>query len=236
MPFSNTKPINKYYKGHRKRAKERLIKFGIETLRDYEIVELMLFLIFKRKDVKPLAKRLLNRFGTIDRILNATYQELTKIEGIGMSAFNAIKIINGIVIAAVKSRVIKKKHINCFEDVIAYCKLNMKYLVAEELRVLFLNAVSEIIADEVIQKGDLNTVSIYPRMIARRCIEIGANGVILVHNHPSGDPTPSSDDLYMTDKIYKALKTLDISLQDHIIIGDDRFISFKTLGILCGIG
>ena len=235
MPFSNTQLVNKYYKGHRKRAKERLIKFGIETLRDYEIVELMLFLIFKRKDVKPIAKRLLNRFGTIDGILNATFQELTKIEGIGISAFNAIKIINGIVIAAVKSKVIKKKHINCFEDVISYCKLNMKYLVAEELRVLFLNTVNEIMADEVIQKGDLNTVSIYPRMIVKRCIELGANGVILVHNHPSGDPTPSSDDVFTTDKIYKALETLDISLQDHIIIGGDRFVSFKALGILCGI-
>lgn len=221
-----------YYAGHRQRSREKLLKFGANNLQNYEIVELMLFLIFKRKDVKPLAKKLIDRFETIDRILNAPLPELVKIEGIGKISAEAIKIINGIVVSAVKSRLMKKKHINCFEDVISYCKLNMKNLVAEELRVIFLNSLGEIIADEVMQKGDINAIGIYPRMIARRCLELGASGIILIHNHPSGDPTPSREDVFATKQICKALAVFEITLQDHIIIGGDRFISFKTLELL----
>ena len=221
-----------YYVGHRQRAREKLLKFGADSLRDYEIVELMLFLIFKRKDVKPLAKRLIERFKTVDTILSAPLTELTKIEGIGQTSAEAIKIINGIFVAAIKSRLIKKKHINCFEDVINYCKVNMKNLIAEELRVIFLNSINEIIADEVMQKGDINAVKIYPRMIARRCLELGANGIILIHNHPSGDPTPSREDIFTTKQISKALSVFEMFLQDHIIIGGDRFVSFKTLELL----
>ncbi len=221
-----------YYVGHRQRAREKLLKFGADSLRDYEIVELMLFLIFKRKDVKPLAKRLIERFETVDKILSASLPELTKVDGIGNASAEAIKIINGIFVSAVKSRLMKKKHINCFEDVIHYCKVNMKNLVTEELRVIFLNSVGEIIADEVMQRGDINAVKIYPRMIARRCLELGANGIILIHNHPSGDPTPSREDLFTTKQISKALSVFEIILQDHIIIGGDRFISFKALELL----
>ena len=222
MPIAKQKP---HYVGHRRRAREKL-------LRDYEIIELMLFLIFKRKDVKPLAKELLLRFQTIDKILNAPKTELLKVNGIGERTVEAIKIINGIAVSALKSRIINRNHINCFDDVINYCKLNMKNLVAEELRVLFLNSVNEIIADEVLQKGDVDTVGIYPRMIARRCLELGASGVILIHNHPSGDPTPSREDIFTTKRIVAALSVFEISLQDHLIIGDNRHISFKTLGIL----
>ncbi len=221
-----------YCAGHRQRAREKLLDLGVDKLRDYEVVELMLFLIFKRKDVKPLAKELLLRFKTIDKILDAPKSELVKIKGIGEKAADAIKIINGIALSAVKSRVINRNHINCFDDVINYCKLNMKNLVAEELRVLFLNAVNEIIADEVMQKGDIDTVKIYPRMVARRCLELGASGIILIHNHPSGDPTPSRDDIFTTKRIAEALAVLEISLQDHIIIGDNRHVSFKALDVL----
>lgn len=221
-----------YYVGHRQRAREKLLQFGADSLRDYEIVELMLFLIFKRKDVKPLAKRLIERFETVDKILSAPLAELTKIEGIGQTSAEAIKIINGVFVSAIKSRLIKKKHINCFEDVINYCKVNMKNLIAEELRVIFLNSINEIIADEVMQRGDINAVKIYPRMIARRCLELGANGIILIHNHPSGDPTPSREDIFTTKQISKALSVFEMFLQDHIIIGGDRFVSFKTLELL----
>ena len=229
MPIAKNKA---HYVGHRQRARDRLIDFGVENLRDYEVVELMLFLIFKRKDVKPLAKELLQKFGTIDRILIAPKSELLKIDGIGEKSAEAIKIINGVVLAALKSKVINKSHINCFDDVINYCKLNLKNLVSEELRILFLNAISEIIADEVMQRGDISSVEIYPRMIAQRCLELGATGIILIHNHPSGDPTPSQNDVFTTMQIKKALAVFDIRLQDHIIIGGDRFVSFKTLDLL----
>ena len=224
--------IHQHYEGHRQRARQKLLELGADKLQDYEMVELMLFLIFKRKDVKPLAKELLIRFKSIDKILNAPIAELIKVPGIGEKAAEAIKIINGITLLALKSRVIHRNHINCFDDVINYCKINMKNLIAEELRVLFLNAINEIIADEVMQKGDINSVNIYPRMIARRCLELGAIGVILIHNHPSGDPTPSRDDVFVTKRIKNALTVFDISLQDHIIIADNRYISFKALDIL----
>ena len=229
MPIAKQKP---HYIGHRQRVREKLLELGSDKLPDYEIVELMLFLIFKRKDVKPLAKELLLQFQTIDKILNATKTELLRIEGIGEKTADAIKIINAIVLSAVKSRVINRNHLNCFDDVINYCKLNMKNLVAEELRVLFLNSVNEIIADEVMQKGDINIVGIYPRMITLRCLEMGASGIILIHNHPSGDPTPSREDIFTTKRIAEALAVFEISLQDHIIVGNNRYISFKTLGIL----
>lgn len=224
--------IKKYQEGHRKRACNKLINNGIDSLYDYEIVELLLFLIFKRKDVKPLAKELLKKFKTIDRILNANEQELLEIKGIGKSTITAIKIINSVTIAALKSKIMKKDSINCFEDVINYCKLNMKHLISEELRVLFLNSINEILIDEVLQKGDIESVNVYPRNITKRSLELGAKGIILIHNHPSGDPTPSADDIYTTHLIQKALKLFDIKLQDHIIIGGDRFISFSSLNLI----
>ncbi len=224
--------IKQHNEGHRKRACDKLISLGYEKLYDYEIVELMLFLIFKRKDVKPIAKDLLQRFGTIDKILNAPKSELIKIDGIGESSINAIKIINGVILASLKSKILKKDHLKCSEDVINYCKLNMKNLISEELRVIFFNAINEVIADEILQKGDVDSVDIYPRSIAKRCLELGAKGVIIVHNHPSGDPTPSKDDVYATRKISEALDVFNISFQDHIIIGGDKFISFKSLGLL----
>lgn len=222
----------KHQGGHRKRACNKLINNGVDSLYDYEIVELLLFLIFKRKDVKPLAKELLEKFKTIDRILNASENELLEIKGIGKSTVTAIKIVNSIAIASLKSKIIKRDHINCFDDVINYCKLNMKYLVSEELRVLFLNSINEILADEVLQKGDIDSVDVYPRNITKRSLDLGAKGIILVHNHPSGDPTPSADDIYTTNLIRKALKIFDIKLQDHIIIGGDRFISFSALNLI----
>lgn len=224
--------IKQHSEGHRKRACDKLLNIGYEKLYDYEIVELMLFLIFKRKDVKPIAKELIKHFGTIDRILNASKSDLLKIDGIGESSFNAIKIINGVVLASLKSKILKKDHIECFDDVVNYCKLNMKNLISEELRVIFLNAINEVISDEVMQKGDVDSVDIYPRSIAKRCLEIGAKGIIIVHNHPSGDPTPSKNDVYTTRRISEALSIFNVNLQDHIIIGGDRFISFKTLDLL----
>lgn len=221
-----------HYLGHRQRTKEKLLEFGIENFQDYEAVELMLFLIFKRKDVKPLAKELIKRFQTIDKILDASIPDLLQIKGIGKNAAESIKIMRGVVLATLKSKAIKYTSINCLNDVIDYCKIDMKNLVMEELRVLFLNAINEIIADEILQKGDVDSVGVYPRMIAKRCIEVGAKGIILVHNHPSGDPTPSQDDVFMTKLIREALNVFEIKIHDHIIIGRDKFISLKNLALL----
>ncbi|MDR2459146.1 MAG: DNA repair protein RadC [Holosporales bacterium] len=218
--------------GHRKRAKHKLSTIGHNSLLDYEIVELMLFLIFKRKDVKQLAKILIERFKTIDGILNATKHQLLGVEGVGPSTVDAIKIIDSVVKSSLKSRIMKRDSIECFDDVIAYCKANMKHLVAEELRVIFLNASNCVIADETLQEGNIESVIVSPRNIIGRCIDNGAKGIILVHNHPSGDPTPSANDVYTTKRLKEAARLLEVDIIDHIIIGGDRYISFKSLNLL----
>ncbi|MDR1390926.1 MAG: DNA repair protein RadC [Holosporales bacterium] len=211
---------------------EKFLNFGQETLYEYEIIELMLFLIFKNRNIKSISKNLIKKFETIDRILNASKPDLMNVDGIEENEANAIKIINGVVKATLKSRIMKRNHLDCFEDVINYCKINMKNLISEELRVIFLNAMNEVIADEILQNGDIDSVNICPRTVVKRCLEVGAKGLILVHNHPSRDPTPSANDVYITGKIISALDVFEISLHDHIIIGGDRFISFKALDLL----
>jgi DNA repair protein RadC len=199
---------------------------------DYEVVELMLFLVFKRQDTKPIAKALIEKFGTIDRILSASKEDLLSVHGVGEGAVYAIKIIDTVLKAALQSKIIKKSIIECFDDVLKYCKTNMKHLTSEEFRILFLNGVNEVIGDEVIQKGTVDSVGICPREIVKRCIEKGAKGFIIVHNHPSGDPTPSVNDVYVTKRIKKAADVFGIDLHDHIIIGDNKYISFRTLELL----
>ena len=218
--------------GHRSRLCNRLIKASNDNLQDYEIVELMLFLIFKRKDTKPLAKTLLQKFGSIDKIISAPKGDLMKINGVGESTFKAIKIIEAVLNSVLKSRLQNRKILDCFEDVTNYCKYNMKSLTFEQLRIIFLNNMNEVIGDEVIQKGKLSDVNVDPREIVKKSIEVGASSLILVHNHPSGDPTPSVNDVYVTKKLKKAIEIFDIKLFDHIIIGNDRYVSFRNLLLL----
>jgi DNA repair protein RadC len=218
--------------GHRRRICEKLINHGYETLLDYEIVELMLFLIFKRKDTKTLAKTLLKKFGTIYGILSATKADLLSVEGVGESTFKAIRIVNAIVMSSLKGRIVKKCVIECFDDVINYCKAHMKKLLIEEFRILFLNGLNEIICDSTIYKGSIDAVNACPREIVRKCIEFGAKGLILIHNHPSGNPTPSANDVLTTKKIIEATDVFGISVYDHIIIGGERYASFKKLKLL----
>ena len=221
-----------YNFGHRKRVIEKLKNNGYEQFNDYEIVELMLFLVFKRIDTKPMAKQLLQRFKTIDNILNAQDEDLMKISGIGKSTCNAFKIINNIIKFVVNSRIINKDVIECFNDVINYIKLNMRDLDSEEVRLLLLNSRNIIMDDIVIQKGSIDYVEIYPQEILKQCINKGAKSIILIHNHPSGDPSPSTQDIYITNKIQEATGILNITLFDHIIIGGDKYISFRSLNLL----
>ncbi|MBR1944517.1 MAG: DNA repair protein RadC [Alphaproteobacteria bacterium] len=228
----NNTEIKHYNFGHRKRIINKLKQNGYEQFYDYEVVELMLFLIFKRKDTKQIAKMLLSRFKTIDNILNATEEELMQIEGIGKSTCNAFKIIDSIVKSVLKSKVINKNVIECFNDVIRYIKLNMQNLYNEEVRLLLLNNKNIIIDDILIQKGSIDYVGIYPQEILKHCLNKCAKSIILIHNHPSGNPTPSSHDIYITNKIQEATSVFNITLFDHIIIGDDQYISFRNLNLI----
>ena len=229
--MNNLKPKN-YNNGHRQRVINKLKQNGFEQFEEYEIVELMLFLVFKRKDTKLIAKMLLEKFKNINNILNARDEELMEINGIGKSTCNAFKIINSIIKFSLKSRIINKNIIGCFNDVINYIKLNMQNLSSEEVRILLLNSKNVIIDDIIMQKGSIDFVEVYPQEILKHCINKGAKSIILVHNHPSGDPTPSTNDIYITNKIKEATCIFNITLFDHIIIGDNKYISFRNLNLI----
>ncbi|MDR0744518.1 MAG: DNA repair protein RadC [Holosporales bacterium] len=229
---SIAKEKEKQQKGHRARLCEKLITGANDNLLDYEIVELMLFLIIKRKDTKPIAKNLIAKFKSIDKIISASKEELLTIDGVGESTFKALRIIDAVIKSVVKSKMAKRNVVDCFEDVLNYCKCYMKNLIEEELRIIFLNSINEVIKDDIIKKGSINEIEASPRMVVKTCIENGASGFVLVHNHPSGDPTPSQDDIYVTKKIKEAAEVFNIKLHDHIIIGGDRAVSFRNLLII----
>lgn len=221
-----------YNNGHRQRVFNKLKQSGFSNFEDYEIVELMLFLIFKRKDTKLIAKLLLEKFKDLNNILNASEDELMKINGIGKSTCNALKIINIIVEYSLKSKIVNKSVIVCFNDVVNYLKLNMQNLSNEEVRILLLNNKNIVIEDSTLQKGSLDFVEVYLQEIIKHCINRNAKSIVLIHNHPSGDPTPSTNDIMITNKIKQAIGIFNITLFDHIIIGDNKYISFRNLNLI----
>lgn len=221
-----------FHEGHRKRMSSRMLEHGSEILENYEIVEMMLFLVLKRQDTRTLAKILLNKFGSINQILNADKEDITSIKGLGEKTFESFQIIKNVVQSVVKEKIEKKKVIECFDDVIAYCKINMQNLKEEELRAIFLTGSGQIIKDKILQKGTIDAVEAYNREIVKKCLEIGAKGIILIHNHPSGDPTPSKADIVSTIKIKEACQVFNINLIDHVVIGGDNYVSLKSLRIL----
>ena len=223
---------NNYNKTSLKKFIEKTMLSEYNYLPDHEILEAMLFLVTKDKNIKSTAQTIINKFGTIDKILSCSEKELSKLGEIGESIFNSIVVINSIIKASLKRKINKRNIINCFNDVINYCKFNMRNLINEEFRIILLNEINEIIHDEVIQRGTTNSVIIAPREVIRKCIEKGANGLIVVHNHPSGDPTPSKSDIIITKMLAEAAGIFSISLLDHIVIGGDRHLSFKKLSII----
>ncbi len=232
MPRVIRKEKIEFQSGHRQRMVQRMSKHGSESMNNYEIVEMLLFLIFKRKDTRTLSKILLQKFGTIGGIVNASENEIVSINGLGNKSYEAFQIIKSIINATLQEKIISKIAITCFDDVITYCSNNMQYLRHEELRVIFLNNTGNIIQDKIVQKGTVDTVEVYTREIIKKCLEFGAKGIILVHNHPSGDPTPSENDLVCTAKIKEACDVFNICLLDHVIIGENKHVSFKNLLIL----
>lgn len=219
-------------KGHRQRLLSRLEKNDVDSLYNYEIVEMMLFLIFKRKDTKTTAKILLEKFGSIQNILKAEKDEILSVNGMGIGAYNALKTIDAIFTSILKEKIFNKPVLKCFDDVVAYCQSNMSCLSREELRIIFLNGASHIIGDEIMQKGTVDSVEIYNREVVKRCIKLGAQAIILIHNHPSGDPTPSRNDIFCTNTMVEACNVFNIHVLDHIIIGGNKYTSFKKLSLL----
>lgn len=221
-----------HHAGHRDRLRGRFAKSGAGAFEDYELLELVLFSIIPRRDVKPLAKKLLAEFGGIAGVLGASLPDLQKTKGLGENAAIFFKAVHALTERVLVSDVIQKPVLSSWQKLLDYCHVAMAQEKREHFRVLFLNRKNELIADEVQQTGTVDHAPVYPREIVRRALELGATALILVHNHPSGDPTPSDSDIEITEEIIRATRALGILVHDHLIISRSGHVSFKSMGLL----
>lgn len=220
-----------HYAGHRERLRERALAGGLAALPDYELLELFLFRSVPRGDVKPLAKQLLARFGSLSAVLGATPEELTTVKGVGEALALDLKLLHEASVRAAREQVAKRPVISSWSALLAYVKTALAHEAREQFRVLFLDKKNQLIADEVMNRGTVDHAPVYPREVMRRALELSASAVILVHNHPSGDPTPSSADVDMTRQIVEAGRSLRIAVHDHLIAARDGVASLKALGL-----
>lgn len=218
--------------GHRQRLRERFLRGGPSALADYELLEVLLFMAVPRRDVKPLAKRLLQRFGSVDAIVGAEPALLTETKGVGESVVVALKIIEAVMHHAARDQVIDKNAISNWDALLRYCKVSMQHNKTEQFRILFLDRKNVLIADEIQQRGTVDHTPVYPREVVHRALDLGASALILVHNHPSGDPTPSQADVSMTREIIAAGKAIGVKVHDHLIMGRHGHTSFRSSGLL----
>tara|TARA_B100001123_G_scaffold253435_1_gene282791 strand:- start:1458 stop:2141 length:684 start_codon:yes stop_codon:yes gene_type:complete len=221
-----------HYLGHRSRLRERFLQDNGENLPDYELLELILFGAKPRGDVKPLAKRLIKHFGGFDRVLRATPQQLREVDEVGEAAICCIKAAECAVQRLVRAEAMERPVIQSWTALLDYCRLKMGSLNVEEFRLLFLNHKNMLISDEIQQRGTVNHTPVYPREVVKRALDLGASAVIMAHNHPSGDPTPSKDDIDMTIKVRDALQSVNISLHDHLVVCANTHYSFKSYGLI----
>jgi DNA repair protein RadC len=218
--------------GHRERLRARFLKGGASAMPDYELLELTLFAAIPRRDTKPLAKALLKRFGSFAEVIAAPRERLLEIPGVGESVANQLKIVEAAAQRLAKTKVMGRPALSSWAALLDYCTAAMARSETEEFRVLFLDRKNHLIADEVQNRGTVDHTPVYPREIVKRALELGASSIILVHNHPSGDPTPSKTDIAMTREISGAAKALSIAVHDHLVIGRGGHASFKSLGLL----
>ena len=218
--------------GHRKRLRERFQKGGGDALPDYELLELLLFQALPRQDTKPVAKRLIKHFGSYAGVITAEPSALKEINGIGDAAVVAIKTVQAAAVRLARNEILDQPVLANWNKMLAYCRAAMAREKNEHFRVLFLNRRNVLIADEVQQKGTVDHTPVYPREVVKRALELGATAIIMVHNHPSGDPKPSKADIDMTKEVADAGEKLGIQLHDHLIMTRDGHASFKEMGLL----
>ncbi len=226
-----------HYHGHRDRLRARFLEAGPDALQDYELLEMALFQVDRRKDVKPLAKELLKAFGGLWAVFNAPPEKLRGFGAGGVRIFTdahvaAIRIVGAAALRAQRQEVMNKPVLSSWNALLEYCSAAMAHETTEQFRLLFLDRKNQLIADEVQQRGTVDHTPVYPREVARRALELGATALILVHNHPSGDPTPSRADIEMTKEVARALKAVGVTVHDHIIVGKGRHASFKGMGLM----
>jgi DNA repair protein RadC len=221
-----------HYVGHRDRLRKRFLDAGEDALADYELLELVLFRAVPRRDVKPMAKALLARFGSFADVLAAPPQRLREIESVGDAVVTELKVVLAATRRVAKGQIARRPVLASWASVITYCRSAMAFEAVEQFRVLFLDKKNALIADEVQQTGTVDHTPVYPREIVKRALELSASAVVLVHNHPSGDPTPSQADIAMTKTIVEIARPLGIEIHDHLIVGRDGHASFKGLRLL----
>ncbi len=221
-----------YISDHRKRLRTRFMDGGAKAMPDYELLELVLFRAVPRKDVKPLAHELLNSFGDFNRVISASPERLRRTKGVGDAVLCELKIIEAAAQRLARAKVMHKHVISSWDALLDYCHTTMAHRETEQFRVLFLDRKNVLIADEEQAKGTVDHVPVYPREVAKRALELNASALILVHNHPSGDPTPSRSDIDMTTQINAACDALGLTLHDHLIVGKSQELSFKSEGYL----
>uniref|UniRef100_A0A9E8CRP3 DNA repair protein RadC n=1 Tax=Bosea sp. NBC_00436 TaxID=2969620 RepID=A0A9E8CRP3_9HYPH len=221
-----------HYHGHRERLRTRFEEAGAEALPDYELLELLLFRSIPRRDVKPLAKELIRHFGSFAEVLGAPAARLAEIDGVSETVALDFKIVEAALKRMAKGAVGKRPVLSSWSSVLDYCRMAMAFAEREQFRILFLDKKNTLIADEVQQTGTVDHTPVYPREVMRRALELSASAIILVHNHPSGDPTPSGADMRMTRELVDIAKPLGIAIHDHIIVGRDGHASFRSLGLI----
>jgi DNA repair protein RadC len=220
-----------HYFGHRDRLRERLFENGADALQDYELLELLLFAAIPRRDVKPMAKALLAEFKDLWSLLNAVPERLRAF-GLSDAAAASLLATGAVALRAHKNAALKGPLLNSWQRIVDYCRAAMGHETKEQFRLLFLDRKNHLLSEEVHQYGTIDHTPVYPREVVQRALEVGAGAIVLVHNHPSGDVTPSKDDIEMTRAIADACRPLGIAIHDHIIVGGSEVSSFKALGLL----
>jgi DNA repair protein RadC len=237
MPVEPLKPDEPstetpHYHGHRMRLRERFRGAGADALSDYELLEMVLFRALPRGDVKPLAKSLIKKFGSFAEVVHAPATRLREIDGVGEATITELQLIAAAANRVAKGQLQQRAMLSSWNEVIDYCRTSMAFADKEQFRILFLDKRNQLISDEVQQVGTVDHTPVYPREVIKRALELSATAIILVHNHPSGDPTPSSADIHMTKAIIDIAKPLGISVHDHIIVGRNGHASMKGLRLI----
>ena len=220
-----------HHLGHRERLRQRALK-AMDALPDYELLELFLFRSLPQGDVKPLAKALLERFGGLAAVLAADVEALKTVKGVGAAVALDLKLLQEAALRIGRAEVTRRPVISSWTALLAYTKAALAHAPREQFRVLFLDKKNQLIADETMNEGTVDHAPVYPREVARRALELSASAIILVHNHPSGDPTPSAADIDMTRQVVEAGRVLKIAVHDHLVVGREGVASFKALGLI----
>lgn len=229
--LSQTGPTTQaHHLGHRERLRARALK-SLDALPDYELLELFLFRTFPRGEVKPLAKALITRFGSLGGVLAASVADLRTVPGIGEAAALDLRLLYEASLRVSRETIRRRTVVGSWNALLAYVRVALANEPREQFRVMFLDGKNQLIADEVLNRGTVDHAPVYPREVMRRALELSASAVILVHNHPSGDPTPSGADIDMTRRVVEAGRGLKIAVHDHLIVGREGVASFKALGL-----